>query len=121
MKFLQWEDGRQIAGYRKMQLLRSHLLRFDVYLIKIPDGSGIPPHVDPVLDGFEHHRLNITLTRPSPAAGEVRCEGPSRNFLFGRAMLFRPDLYTHWVKPVTFIMSTSSMYLLSIGWLKREK
>jgi hypothetical protein len=121
MKWLRWDTGRQLSGYSKMLLAASKLLKFDVYLIKIPVGCGIPEHTDPAAPGYEHHRLNIALKSPCIGTGKMHVKGPAKIFLGGRGILFRPDLYKHRMDPVDFIFSNESMYLLSIGWLRREK
>jgi hypothetical protein len=119
MKLFKWDEGRQYSGYRKMLLAVSTRLKFDVWLIKIPDGSGVPSHTDPATPGYEHHRLNIMINKPGVGSGKMQVKGPAKIFLFGRAILFRPDLYEHWMTPVDFIWSEDSTYLLSIGWLRR--
>lgn len=121
MKYFTWDDGRQLSGYRKMALAISKRFKFDAYVIKIPDGCGIPKHKDLSIPGFEHHRINIELKRGC-FAGQVRVKGPFERFLFGRGMYFRPDKYVHWMTPHSFIEGSSdSTYLLSIGWLRVSK
>jgi hypothetical protein len=119
MKWLRWDGGRQLSGYSKMLIAASKLLKFDCYIIKIPDGAAIPEHIDPSPAGYEHHRLNIALKKPCIGTGKMVVNGPAKIFLWGRAILFRPDLYKHHLEPVEFIFSNESMYLLSIGWLKK--
>jgi len=120
MKWFQWDDGRQLSGYRKMLLATSKLLKFDCYLLKVPDGCSVPAHVDPVIDGFEHYRLNIAIVA-TPASSKMHVQGPAKIFFRGRAILFRPDLYRHEMEPSQFFIGESALYLLSIGWLRRGK
>lgn len=127
MKLFTWDDGRQLSGYRKMLLATSKLLKFDVYILKIPDGAGVPKHRDPVAPGYEHHRINIDLKRGA-FFGNVVLDGPFKTFLFGRILYFRPDIVTHWVLPngpgfghmEEWLESPDSSYILSIGWLKKN-
>lgn len=115
--WLRWQKGRQESGYSKMLLARSSLLKFDVYLLKLPTGSSVPIHRDAV-EGFNHFRLNITLrfardggfTLVQPAAGmfyELKDK---------RAYMFRPDYQSHMVTEVR----AGSVWLLSIGWLRKD-
>src|SRR3982750_3791869 len=62
--WLRWQRGRQGTGYDKLLLVANPLLiPFDLYLLRFPDGTEIPPHKDPVT-GKRHYRLNIILKRP---------------------------------------------------------
>ena len=121
MKFLSWDDGRQLSGYSKMLLAISERFKFDVYLIRIPDGCGVPKHRDPAKEGFDHHRVNIAINKPSLGTGNMHIAGPAKKFLFDRIIYFRPDLYVHSMDPVDFIWSDHSAYILSIGWLRKSK
>ena len=121
MKFLSWDDGRQLSGYSKMLLAISERFKFDAYIIRIPDGFGVPKHRDPAVEGYEHHRVNIELKR-GLFTGIMHVKGPIKKFLFNRVMYFRPDLHVHWMTPHSFILDSSdSTYLLSVGWLKKSK
>lgn len=61
MTLWRWEHGRQGTGYQKMLLIACPWpLAFDLYLLKYPVGTKIPPHRDPV-KGRRHYRLNIEL------------------------------------------------------------
>ncbi|WP_247682636.1 hypothetical protein [Pseudoalteromonas sp. MMG013] len=52
-----WQQGRQQSGYHKMLLCGAYWpIKFDVYLLKFPKGSVIPPHTDKVEKG-KHYRL----------------------------------------------------------------
>jgi hypothetical protein len=119
MKWLQWDSGRQDSGYLKILLATSRRLKFDCYILKFPDGVGIPPHTDPSVEGYEHHRLNIFLNKPCIGTGIVSINGPFKQWLSGRIQLFRPDLYTHSMTPAEQMWSNQSLYILSIGWLKK--
>jgi hypothetical protein len=109
-KWLRWDKGRQKTGYDKMLLLANPiLLPFDCYLLHFPEGSGIPPHRDPVKSG-RHFRLNFVIKR-SPRGGEFVCDQPI--FQSKRLNLFRSDRCTHSVTTV----EGGSRYVLSIGWV----
>lgn len=117
---MRWEDGRQGTGYRKLRLLQSRWpIPFDVYLLHYPVGSGLPLHTD-VVEGAEHHRLNITLRHardggfPFLVTGKQGCL--DINHYPGGAYKFRPDLYEHGMTDVL----KGSRWVLSIGWLRKE-
>ena len=118
MSWLRWEKGRQESGYWKLLLARSKLLKFDVYILKLPTGCHVPAHRDEV-PGFRHFRLNVTLRKARE--GGFTLIQPAPRILYGiqeeRAYVFRPDLYTHMVTEV----KEGSVWLLSIGWLRKER
>jgi len=120
MKWLRWDHGRQGSGYSKMLLAQSKFFKFDCYILKVPDGVGIPEHVDPAIEGYEHHRLNAILNKPCVGTGQIVVKGPIRK-IGERIMIFRPDLYPHSMTPVSYIWSDNSLYILSIGWLRKKK
>ncbi|MEE4300687.1 MAG: 2OG-Fe(II) oxygenase [Pseudomonadales bacterium] len=64
------------------------------YLVRYPTGHGVLPHVDGVARG-RLYELNCVLVKPR-AGGEFRCERTIFD-LFGRIVLFRPDLHEHHV------------------------
>jgi hypothetical protein len=108
---LRWQRGRQGGGYDKMLLLTARWpLAFDSYLIRYPEGSEIPPHIDPVTAG-RHYRLNVILKTPQ-RGGEFVCATPI--FATRRIKLFRPDTCEHSVTHV----EGGSRYVLSIGWVR---
>lgn len=45
-KAFRWDKGRQGTGYDKMLLITSYPVPFDSYIIRYPEGSEIPPHID---------------------------------------------------------------------------
>lgn len=105
-----WRGGRQGTGYDKLLLATLPWpLPFDCYLIRYPEGSAIPTHIDPV-EKCRHFRLNIVLKR-SPRGGEFVCANPI--FSTARIKLFRPDVSEHAVTRV----EGGSRYVLSLGWL----
>lgn len=109
-----WQRGRQQSGYDKMLLCGAYWpVKFDTYLIRFPLGSEIKPHVDKVSSG-RHFRLNIII-KNAQLGGEFICE----NSLFqsNRIKLFRPDITKHQVTKIT----KGSRYILSIGWIIRDK
>lgn len=71
--------------------------RLAVYLVRYSAGHAIMPHVDMVAEG-RLYKLNCVLVKPQ-TGGEFWCEKNIFN-LFGRVVLFRPDLYTHQVSKI---------------------
>jgi hypothetical protein len=111
-RWLRWERGRQGTGYDKLLLAVNPLLiPFDMYLLRYPVGSHIPPHRDPV-PGRCHYRLNIVVRR-SQQGGEFVCADPI--YSSRRIHLFRSDLSTHSVTRV----DGTPRYVLSLGWVLR--
>lgn len=56
-----WQKGRQKTGYEKMLLAGAVWpIKFDLYLLKFPEGCEVPSHTDDVKNG-RHYRLNIVL------------------------------------------------------------
>ncbi len=112
--WLRWQRGRQGTGYDKLLLLANPLfIPFDLYLLRFPSGTEIPPHRDPVTDK-RHFRLNIILKKPI-AGGEFVCENPI--FATKRIKLFRSDTSVHAVTRV----QGGSRYVLSLGWVLEGK
>lgn len=109
-----WQRGRQGTGYDKMLLVTSPWpVPFDSYLIRYPDGSEIPPHVDPTPAGA-HYRINVILKAPR-SGGEFVCENAI--FATRRLKFFRPDLAIHSVTRV----QGGSRYVLSLGWVVKSQ
>ena len=109
-----WRGGRQQSGYDKMLLVQSRYpLPFDVYLLRFAEGSGIPPHTDPVAAG-RHYRCNIVLKR-AKKGGEFLCSTPIVST--ERIKLFRPDVCEHSVTCVEL----GTRYVLSIGWIHHSR
>jgi len=71
--------------------------RLSIYLVRYPAGHAIAPHVDMVSEG-RLYKLNCVLIKPE-SGGEFSCERSIFN-LFGRIILFRPDLYRHEVSRI---------------------
>jgi len=71
--------------------------RFSVYLVRYSAGHRIAPHVDMVAGG-KLTKFNCVLVKPR-TGGEFICERTIFN-LFGRFILFRPDLYRHEVSRI---------------------
>lgn len=107
MSLFRWTRGRQQGNYEKMLLARSQLLRFDLYVLRFPPGSYIPPHRDPVQVG-RHYRLNVILKAPRLGGRFV-----VRNAILNwpRVKLFRPDISEHEVTRVV----DGTRYVLSFG------
>lgn len=113
MKYFTWEKGRQETGYSKMLIgTATFPFPWDIYILKYPTGSEIPPHVDGVTDR-KHYRLNIIVKKPEKG-GEFFCEKTIINT--DRIKLFRPDLYKHLLTKV----EKGERYVLSIGWAPKK-
>ena len=96
-----------MAGKVKNRVLfQSRLL--SIYLVRYSTGHRIVPHVDMVSEG-RLYKLNCVLVKPR-AGGEFICEKNIFN-LFGRLVLFRPDLYQHQVSRI----EDGSRWLLSFA------
>lgn len=105
-----WQPGRQRdCDYQKKLLWEfgSHFLNkfTDGYLIKYPANAQLPKHTDPVKNGT-HWRINITLK----GQGEFGIEGPVKRF--GRVVIFRPDVNSHWMNN-----GPTERLILSIGFV----
>ena len=111
-KWLRWDRGRQGTGYDKLLLaVNPFVLPFDLYLLRYPVGSHIPPHRDPVPSG-RHFRLNIVIRR-SKSGGAFVCDSPI--YSSERIHFFRSDRATHSVTTV----GGTARYVLSLGWILR--
>lgn len=111
-KWLRWDRGRQGTGYDKLLIAANpFVVPFDVYLLRYPVGSHIPPHRDPLPAG-RHFRLNIVV-RKSAAGGDFVCDNPI--YASKRINLFRSDISTHAVTTV----EGRPRYVLSVGWVLR--
>ena len=109
-KAFRWDKGRQGTGYDKMLLITSYCpIPFDSYIIRYPEGSEIPPHIDSVQSG-KHYRLNIVI-KDCKQGGEFIC----KNLIFEtkRIKFFRPDISEHSVSKVI----KGNRYIFSIGWI----
>jgi len=115
---MKWKEGRQGDGYRVLTLFSSKRFKCDLHLVVVPSGSGVPWHLDPATDGYEHHRVNLTLQRPA-AGGETWIDSPTAisgiEHQTKRLYRFRPDLARHVVTPVR----AGKLALLSFGWLAK--
>ncbi len=125
-----WEFGRQGTGYEKSDmkpLLRGnttfdtiagralHLLgpddgNWDMWLLRYPKGSCVPPHRDEAVFGLRHKRINAMLTLPE-YGGHFIADGERVDLRVGDAVMFYPDSVTHEVTKVV----TDSRLVLSIG------
>lgn len=112
---LKWIEGRQGSGYFKMPLWISERFKFDVYLIKIPEGVVVPTHTDPAVEGYTHHRINFTY-RGFVNLPCYRMYVLGKQFRFWRFTYFRPDKYAHGLRK-----TKQEIQMLSIGWLRRVK
>lgn len=71
--------------------------RLNVYLVRYSQGHSIRPHLDMMSEG-RLYKLNWVLVKPREG-GEFRCDRTIFN-LFGRLILFRPDLHQHQVSRI---------------------
>ena len=108
--WLRWKRGRQQTGYDKLLLFANpFLVPFDLYVLRFPVGSEVPPHRDPSELG-KHYRLNVILRRAA-SGGEFVCSDTILDW--PRVKLFRSDLATHQVTRV----EGRPRYVLSLGWI----
>ena len=111
MNYFKWIKGRQKSGYDKMLFCSSsRIIKFDLYLLRFPQGSQILPHTDKVKEG-KHYRLNIVLQN-AKEGGVFQCDKPIINTK--RIKLFRPDINEHSVSKVM----SGNRYLISLGWIR---
>lgn len=113
-----WDRGRQDTGYLKSAvdrddpfiaalIARSLAALYpgprhghDAWLLRYPDGSSIPPHVDPPMtDGARHARLNAIIAQP-PGGGVLQLDGEVVALAAGDAVVFYPDRVRHQVSQV---------------------
>lgn len=113
---IKWEEGRQGSGYFKKKLLESKFFKFDCYILKYPTGSYIKPHNDRI-NGYEHHRINIVLNSGFLGGDFVKWNNEGHTIPRKRFIKFRPDIENHSLTEVR----SGVRYVLSIGWLRKEK
>lgn len=112
-----WVPGRQGTGYYKLLLGKAAFpFRWDVYILKFPDGSRIDWHTDPSPFG-EHNRMNIVLRRSCGGGNFIVKDGVTPVQMSGRVVHFRPDIEEHMVTEVT----GGPRYVLSIGWISSSR
>jgi len=100
---MRWELGRQGTGYFKLRLAQG--ARWDLYLLRYPPGSSVPPHRDSVR-GKAHWRTNLLLWGQDAFVGAAWLRVP-------RLVVFRPDITEHEVAPVSRLR-----LVLSLGWVR---
>lgn len=124
-----WSAGRQGTGYDKLDLTATPLpvdvaplieralaelggpfVGHDVWLLRYPEGTHIPPHRDENGRG-DHHRLNVLLTGP----GALRLDGEPVELRAGDAIVFRPDQVNHSVDAVE-----TERWVFSVGAVTRR-
>lgn len=115
--------GRGHGTYFTRKMFALDRLKCDCYLIFYPEGGGVEPHYDPSpVDGYGHHRVNITIVKPK-RGGTFKYRLSDDPFMRGiifvpnnqRFIRFRPDLHEHWIVPV----AEGYRLVLSFGWLRR--
>lgn len=104
----QWYYGRLNGQYL---VKRFEFPFMDFCIIKFPELSYIPAHVDPVETGKIHNRLNIIIKR-ADEGGEFQCD-QYKSWFFGRVIYFKPSESTHSVTQIT----KGERLVLSFGWL----
>lgn len=95
-----------LEGVKTRVLL--HTKRLNIYFVRYPEGHKVRPHVDMINQG-KLYKLNCVLLKPK-TGGEFVCEKSVVN-LFGRIILFRPDLYQHQVRKI----ESGNRWLLSFA------
>jgi hypothetical protein len=115
-----WKPGRVGTGYFTCRLWQNKWpVKFDVYIVKYPEGSYIPPHTDPSpVSGKRHFRFNYTFWLPKICGG-FAYQGTAEEhkhvyYRSKRITFFRPDIIEHEVMKVV----EGTRYVLSIGWLR---
>lgn len=83
------------AKVKNRILFRSR--RFSISLVRYSQGHNIMPHLDMIAEG-RLYKFNWVLVKPKEG-GEFICDRTLFN-LFGRFILFRPDLYQHQVSKI---------------------
>ena len=97
MKLFKWIHGRQGTGYDKMCMLyNKYIVPFDLYILKFPKNSYIPPHKDEV-KGKRHYRINIII-KHAKCGGIFEIEKSIIDVKYFK--LFRPDKYYHSVSEI---------------------
>ena len=110
---LKWQEGRQGGGYLKLPIVMTRFpIPWDLHVLKIPKGSVIKEHTDPV-PGYNMYRINVILKQPK-AGGEFKCANTLINW--PRLKYFRPDIEPHSVTRV----EDGERLVLSIGWCFRK-
>ena len=87
------QQGKLNTNYQKLVICNFGF--FDINLIKIPTGTQIPRHTDPI-ENKRHYRLNINLVKPSVGGhfqGKYLWKLP-------RITLIRPDIHPHAVSEI---------------------
>jgi len=112
---VRWERGRQGTGYWIFKIFSVWTLHCDCYLIYYPTGSYIPPHKDPAIDGYEHHRINIVLRQADKGGWFWVRQGFGVGTTDRSIVRFRPDIQEHSVDRVL----EGSRLVFSFGWLRK--
>ena len=90
---MKWQQGKLNTNYQKLVICNFGF--FDINLIKIPTGTTIPWHTDPIINK-RHYRLNIDLIKPSVGG---HFHGKSI-WKLPRITLIRPDIHPHNVSEI---------------------
>lgn len=83
----------QLTDLARRTLTSRTIKEWDAWLLCMPDGSWIPPHVDLSPSG-EHKRLNACI-QASNRGGVFGIEGRQVVIDPGVAIIFRPDILRH--------------------------
>lgn len=107
---LPWAPGRQNSGYQKIKIFSSKWLGCDFYLLRFPQGTGVPTHTDPVELGKKHHRINFHFGGYNWPGQRMYVLGKHRRIW--RFIYLRPDTYSHGLPE-----QKKTSYMLSFGWV----
>lgn len=91
---MKWEPGRLNAKYQKLVICNFGF--FDINLIKIPEDTRIPLHLD-YIPRKKHYRLNIDLVKPKVGGHFI---GKTLWNKIPRITLIRPDIHPHGVSEI---------------------
>ena len=108
-----WTNGCFGQGYSKMSILR--FVRFNVELIKLPEGSYIKPHFDAPYRSYRefpyrtYHHVKMNFNLQNSEGGDFICQGSHINNRF--LAIYEPDRHEHSFEEV----SKGTKFILSLG------
>lgn len=123
IKYWRWNDGRQGSGYKIFYMWN---WKFDFLIIRYPVGSYIHWHRDPVPEGLNHHRINVTFRHAKIGGWFIKSKnkfplkpGGTADWLHYKEYFhkFRPDIEWHSVSEIEH----GERWVLSLGWCTKQK